>query len=114
MQKMGDCMKKVYSLVGLAKRAGMAVCGEDLIKDCIRYGKSHLIIIAEDASDNTKKSITNSCKYYGASCYIAGTKEDLGHAMGKSHNAAVCITDAGFAKSIETHLQRNTNGGETL
>ncbi len=111
---MGDCMEKVYSLLGLAKRASRLVCGEDLIKDCIRYGKSHLIIIAENASDNTKKSITNSCKYYGANYYIAGTKENLGHAVGNSHNAAVCITDAGFAKSIEKHLQRNTNGGEIL
>ena len=105
-------MQKVYSLVGLCKRAGKVVCGEGAVKDSIRYGKAQLVIIATDASDNTKKSITNSCKYYGVEYYIQGTKETIGHSVGNSYNAVVAITDPGFAKSIQGHLQRNTNGGE--
>ena len=105
-------MNKVYALVGLAKRAGKVVCGETGIKDSIRFGKAYLAIISEDASDNTKKSITNSCKYYDVKYYIWGTKDDLGHALGNNFNAAVCITEPGLAKSIEQHLQANTNGGE--
>ncbi len=107
-------MQKALSLIGLAKRAGRAVCGEGAVKDSIRYGKAHLVILAEDASDNTKKSITNSCKYYNVACYICATKDAIGHALGNSYNASVCITDIGFAKKIETYLQPNTNGGEQL
>ena len=107
-------MQKALSLIGLAKRAGRAVPGEGAVKDAIRYGKAQLVIIAEDASDNTKKSITNSCRYYNVTCYICGTKDTIGHALGNSHNAAVCITDSGFAAKIESYLQPNINGGELL
>ncbi len=105
-------MNKVHALIGLAKRAGKVVSGESAAKDSIRFGKACIAIIAEDASDNTKKSITNSCKYYEVKYYIWSNKNDLGHALGNNFNAVVCITDHGFAKSIEQHLQANTNGGE--
>lgn len=107
-------MDKVYGLIGLAKRAGKASCGESAVKDSIRFNKAYLTLIAHDASDNTKKSITNSCKYYGVRYHIAGTMDDMGHALGKSFSAAVSITDEGFAKSIDKYLSANTNGGEQL
>ena len=50
-------MDKVLGLMGLAKKAGRVAMGEDAVKDAVRYGTAHLVIIAEDASDNTKKSI---------------------------------------------------------
>ena len=107
-------MQKVLSLIGLAKKAGRAVSGEGAVKDAVRFGKAQLVIVAEDASDNTKKSITNSCSYYNVTCYICGTKDAIGHALGKEYNASVCITDSGFAAKIESFLQPNTNGGELL
>ncbi len=107
-------MDKALSLIGLAKRAGKISAGEEAVKDSIRHGKAHLVIIASDASDNTKKSITNSCNYYGVKCYIEGTKDDIGHALGNAYNAAVCVCDKGFADSIEKWLQHNNNGGEVL
>lgn len=114
MPRRNEEMQKAYSLIGLAKRAGKAVCGEGAVKDSIRYGKAQLVIIAEDASDNTKKSVSNSCIYYNVPYYICGTKSELGNALGKEINASICISDRGFAKSIEKHLQSNTNGGEVL
>ena len=107
-------MQKALSLIGLAKRAGRVVSGEGAVKDAVRYGKAYLVIIAEDASDNTKKSITNSCNYYDVKCYICGTKDAIGHALGREFNASVCVTDRGFADKIESYLQLNTNGGEQL
>ncbi len=107
-------MQKVFGLIGLAKRAGRLALGESPSKDAVRFGKAKLVIIAEDASDNTKKSITDSCKYYGVKFYIAATKESLGHAVGNSFNAAVAILDDGFAKNIDKYLQTNFNGGDTL
>ena len=107
-------MQKALSLIGLAKRAGRAVSGEGAVKDAIRYGKAQLVIIAEDASDNTKKSILNSCKYYSAKYVLCGTKEQMGHALGKRFCVALAFTDKGFADSIESKLQSNTNGGDIL
>ncbi len=105
-------MNKVLGLVGLAKRAGRVLSGESASKEAVRFGKAHLVIIAGDASANTAKSLTDSCKYYGVPYYIYGTKDTLGHSIGHEFNAALCVTDAGFAKSIEKCLQANINGGE--
>ena len=105
-------MNKVFGLLGLAKRAGKVICGESGVKNGIRYFKSQLVIIAEDASENTAKSITDSCKYYGVPYYFYSTKDELGHAVGHEFHACVAISDKGFSDSIEKCLQANINGGE--
>ena len=107
-------MEKAFSLIGLAKRAGKAVSGEGAVKDSIRYGKSQLVIVAVDTSDNSKKSIINSCKYYGVPYYVAGTMDEIGHSLGNDYNSSVSITDRGFAESIKKYLHSNINGGELL
>lgn len=105
-------MNKVFGMIGLAKKAGKIICGEAASKDSVRYGRSFLVIIAEDASDNTSKSITDSCKYYNVPYFIYGTKDTLGKAAGNEFNAVLSVTDRGFAGSIEKCLQANINGGE--
>lgn len=107
-------MDKVLGLVGLAKRARKTSSGESAVKEAVRFGKAQLVLIAVDASVNTTKSLTDSCKYYDVPYYIYGTKDTLGHAIGHEFNAALCINDAGFANSIERYLQANINGGEEL
>ena len=107
-------MQKVFGLIGLATRAGRLAVGEGPVKDSVRFGKAKLVIIAEDASDNTRKSITDSCKYYDVKYYIAATKDTLGHAVGNNFNVAAAVLDDGFAKNIEKYLQSNLNGGDVL
>lgn len=107
-------MNKLFGLIGLAKRAGRLVCGENASKDAVRFGKARLVIIARDTSENTSKNITDSCKYYDVPYYFYGTKDSLGHAVGNDFNAVLCITDVGFAKSMEKYLQANINGGDLL
>ena len=36
--------------------------------------------------------------------YTYGSKEDLGHSMGKEFRASLAVTDEGFAKSIKKRL----------
>ncbi len=107
-------MQKAFGLIGLAKKAGRLALGEAAVKDAVRFGKAKLVIIAEDASDNTKKSITDSCKYYNVKYYITAAKDSLGHAVGNKFNAAIAVVDDGFAKSIEKCLQQSIYGGDIL
>ena len=46
---------KILSLVGLAMKAGKVVSGEFSTEKAVKEGKASLVIVAEDASDNTKK-----------------------------------------------------------
>lgn len=105
-------INKVYSLLGLAKRAGRLSSGESGCKDAVRFGKSRLIVIAADTGTNTRKSISDSCAYYGVPIYTVGTMTELGHAVGNRFNAVLSVNDEGFAKSIEKQICANINGGE--
>ncbi len=100
-------MTKALGLISLAKKAGRVVSGESACKEAIRFGSSHLIIISEDASANTKKNITDSCKYYAVPYVIAFCKDTLGHSIGNEYNAVVSINDEGFAKGILNYFQTN-------
>ena len=98
----------LLSMIGLAKKAGHAVCGTEQICEAIRRGnkKICLAIVSENASDNTKKKLNDKCAYYGVKLiFVPATPDELGHIVGKSGTvAAVGIDDAGFAAAIENKL----------
>lgn len=47
--------RKIYSFIGLAKKAGMVAAGEGQVEAAIKKKKAALVIIAKDASINTRK-----------------------------------------------------------
>ena len=97
-------MNKIISMVGMAMKAGKVVSGEFSTEKAVKTGKAFLVIVSEAASDNTKKMFRNMCSYYEVPMYVYGTKEDLGHSMGKEFRASLAVTEEGFAKSIEKRL----------
>ena len=61
---MSQNRSKSLGTLGLAMKSGNVVSGEFLTEQAIRAGTARLVIVAEDASDNTKKKFCNSCSYY--------------------------------------------------
>lgn len=100
---------KVFSMIGLATRARKVVNGEFSTEKSVKSGRSHMVIVSEEASDNTKKMFTNMCTHYKVPIYLFGTKEELGHAMGQEFRASLSVEDAGFAKTLASRM--NVNGG---
>ena len=98
-------MDRVFSMIGMAQKAGKVVSGEFATEKAVKTGKAFLVIVSDAASDNTKKMFRNMCTFYEVPMYSYGTKEDLGHSMGKEFRASLAITDEGFAKSIEKRLE---------
>lgn len=99
-------MKKVYSMLGLAMKAGKVASGEFAAEKSIKSGKAWLVIVSEDASDNTKKMFSNMCEFYEVPRYFFGTKQELGYAIGKAMRSSLAITDENFAKSIVKNLEQ--------
>lgn len=95
---------KVLSLIGLATKAGKTASGEFLTEREVKSGKAALVIVAGDASENTKKKFRNMCDYYKVPIYFYEDKDTLGHAMGKQFHASLAVLDEGFAKGIRKHL----------
>jgi len=97
-------MNNAYSMISLANKAGKLVTGEDAVRNSIRNSKVKLLIIAEDASFNTKKRFQNSAAFYNVSLVIWGLKDDLGNCIGKSERSVLGITDENFSRSIKEKL----------
>ena len=93
-------MNNFLNLLGLANRAHKIVTGEILIKK-IRNNEINLVIIASDASDNTKKRFIDKCTSYDVEYILASNRKELSNAIGKNNRVALGIQDVGFAKSLK-------------
>ncbi len=100
-----DNRQKVLNLIGLATKAGKTASGEFSTEKAVKTGKACLVIVSEEASDNTKKMFSNMCTYYKVPLYMLGRKDELGHAMGKEMRASLAILDAGLAKAVEKQMK---------
>lgn len=98
-------MNKIYSLLGLAVRSRNVVSGELSTEKAVKTGSAVLVIVSNDASNNTIKLFRNMCDFYNVPFFQYGTKEELGHCMGKGMRSSLAITDNGFAESIKKHLE---------
>lgn len=96
---------KILSLLGIAMRGRNLVSGEFQTLEAIRKGSAMLVIIAEDASNNTKKLFTDKCAYYHVPLEYYGTGEQLGRAIGKDFRSSLGVCDAGLADAIVKQLK---------
>lgn len=97
---------KVLSLIGLATKAGRCASGEAMTESETKSGRAKLVIVASDASENTKKKFRDMCKFYQVPICFYGDKDTLGHAMGKEFRASLAILDEGFAEGIQREMKR--------
>ena len=74
---MSDSRKQVLNLIGLATKAGKTVSGEFSTERAVKSGKACMVIVSEEASDNTKKKFANMCTYYQVPIWFFGKKDEL-------------------------------------
>ena len=98
-------MNKSLSLIGLASRARKVSSGEFSVEKAVKTGYANLVIVANDASDNTRKKFNDMCKFYETPIIFYSTKEELGHALGKEYRASLAILDENFAKGIRDKIE---------
>ena len=96
---------RILSLLGIAMKGRNLVSGEFQTLEAIRKGSAMLVIIAEDASDNTRKLFTDKCSYYEVPTAYYGTRETLGKAIGKDFRSSLGVCDAGLADAIMKQLK---------
>ncbi|PPA72024.1 YlxQ family RNA-binding protein [Jeotgalibacillus proteolyticus] len=91
---------KWMSLLGLATRAGKVISGEELVIKEVRNRKAKLVLLAEDASGNTAKKVTDKSQYYGVPVRQVTDRYTLGHLIGKDARVTIAVMDQGFAKKL--------------
>jgi len=95
---------KFYSGLGLATRARKLVTGEETVLKAIRSGEAKLVILAEDASEGTRKKFNDKCTSYNVPIIEFGTRESLGASIGKEARVSIAIVDEGFVKMLRKSL----------
>ena len=97
---------KVLSLLGLATKAGKVASGEFSTEKSVKTGKGFLVLVADDASQNTRKKFQNMCDFYEVPIYFIANKEELGRFCGKEFRASLAVQDENFAKAMLKDLQK--------
>ena len=98
---------KALSMIGLAAKAGRVSSGETAVENAIKAYNAYLVIVACDASDNTKKKFDDMCKFRDIQIVHFASKEELGKVLGKEYRASIAITDENFAKGIKEKIFDN-------
>ena len=83
-------------MLGFAQKAGKLASGELAVEQAVRSGKAKLILVAADASDNTRKNYLDMAKFYKIACQETLSKDQFGKAIGKPPRAALAVTDSWF------------------
>ena len=91
---------KIYSLLGLATRAGKIVSGDDSTLLELKRGNVKLVIVAQDSSDNTKKLFKDKSSYRNINYVYFSNKLQLGYAIGKAPRAVLGVKDINFANKM--------------
>ena len=87
---------RVLSMLGIAAKAGSVASGEFSTEKAVKEGRAYLVIVAQDASDNTKKMFRNMTDFYQVPMYEYSDKEMLGH------------FNEGLSHSIEERLKQQS------
>ena len=95
---------KIYSLISLCARARRLCSGNFSVEKAVKNQSAYVVIVAKDASDNTKKLFDQKCNYYEY-----GTKDELGKYSGNEMRTSIAILDEGFGNQIIKYMNVNEN-----
>ena len=65
-------------MLGIAAKAGSVASGEFSTEKAVKEGRAYLVIVAQDASDNTKKMFRNMTDFYQVPMYEYSEKKCSG------------------------------------
>ena len=96
----------VLSMLSIAAKSGNVVSGEFSTEKSVKTGKGFLVLVAADASENTRKKFSNMCEFYEVPIYFIANKEELGKFCGKEFRASLAVQDENFAKAMMKELAK--------
>lgn len=97
----GACSARLASMIGLCRRANRLGCGAEMVQGALKAGRASLVLLASDASERTRKQISDKATFYGVPLIaLPMDREELGRACGLDSLSACAVTDAQFARAI--------------
>jgi len=88
-----------YSLLGIAQRAGVLTFGQDGVLAAIASGAARFVLLDGGASENTKKKINDSCRYYGVAVFETAP-DRLGFAVGRPGRMSAAVASGTLGERL--------------
>ncbi|MGM9858685.1 MAG: L7Ae/L30e/S12e/Gadd45 family ribosomal protein [Bacilli bacterium] len=100
----------ILNLLGLARRANKIAFGDNVLP-ILKTKKHKFIIIAIDASDNTKKRWIDKCNFYQSEYVIYATKDLLGKSIGMNDVAVIGLFEPKLIAKVKSLLKEGDVNG---
>jgi len=98
--------EKVYSFLGIIQKAGKLSSGYNSCIFEIGKDKCKLLIVAQDATDNTKDKLISLCNSKKVPFIIWGNKQKLGLSIGKPSRSVLAVKDENMSKVVQSMLEK--------
>ena len=96
---------KIFSLTGLARRAGKLAIGAQAVEAAIKKKQARLVILAEDSAPNTREHFENLISKFERKLLVYGKKDNWGQLFAKENTAVIAILNDNFAKVIKKEFE---------
>lgn len=92
--------RQIVSLISICMKARVLQTGSFTCEKAVQAGKAELVIVTNDASNNTKKKFSQKAFYYGVPYREMMTMEELGRATGTDSRSVAVVTDRNLSGRI--------------
>lgn len=96
---------KFYSFLGLIQKSGNMVSGYNNCIYNIKKDKCKLVIIANDATDNTRDKFISLCNSRKLPYIICGRKDEIGMSIGQSSKSVLGLKDENMSRVVLNMLK---------
>ncbi len=103
--------ERISGYLGLAARGRMLESGEFSVEKAVRSGRAKLVVVASDASDNTKHKFHSLCEVHKVPCIELLTRESLGHLIGREFRASCALTDRNLSDAVIRIIEQECSKG---
>ncbi|MGN0453495.1 MAG: L7Ae/L30e/S12e/Gadd45 family ribosomal protein [Ruminococcus sp.] len=105
---------RLLSLLGIARKAGKLIIGNDPVREAIEANKACIVLLADDISENTAKKIITHAESFSVECYVMKrSKEELSLSLGKTC-AVIAVIDRGFSDKLKELIETELKGGNSI
>lgn len=99
---------KLFNCLGLCQRAGKCQSGAFAAERALKAGKAKLVLLEENASENTKDRFSALCEGRKVPLRLV---PEVGRAIGREAYGVMAVTDIGFVNMILDALASETEVG---
>lgn len=94
--------------LGLCIKAGACCFGFENTLKMLKKNKSCLVLVSDDASERTKKTITDKCSYYGTQMNLVDLKETFAKLKVGDNVKIISINNIDFKNLIDKRFKGET------